>query len=52
MGESVPFPPRRETPRELSRRLADKLQRLVLTHPVAAIEVEKLIDRLLAELNR
>jgi hypothetical protein len=64
MGRTVRFPRRdRRAPRDrrtLRRRrgpppdgprlesFADKLQILVLTRPIAAREVEKLIDRLLA----
>lgn len=50
MDNIVPFPAR-QTNDDLSRQahsLADKMQRLVLLHPIAAAEVEKLIDRLLA----
>jgi hypothetical protein len=32
--------------RATQHRLAEKLQWLVLNHPIAAVEVEKLIDRL------
>lgn len=31
----------------VANRLAGKLQALVLTNPIAALEVEKLVDRLL-----
>jgi hypothetical protein len=50
MEKPVPFPAR-QTNDDTTRptpSLADKMQRLVLLHPIAAAEVEKLIDRLLA----
>lgn len=54
MSDPLPFPVRR-TPdaalRRVSHSLAEKLQQLVLRHPIAAVEVEKFVDRLLVTLD-
>jgi hypothetical protein len=52
MGQLVPFhPPQGAAPSEPLQRqvltLANKMQLLVLIHPIAAREIEKLIDRVL-----
>jgi hypothetical protein len=54
MADFVPFPRRRlsdQLTRAECQRLADKMQLLVLRHPVAARELEKAIDNLLTELE-
>lgn len=48
MEKIVPFPRQPNDDTRQGKSLADKLQILVLLHPIAAAEVEKLIDRLLA----
>lgn len=54
MGRTVPFTRRDRKSRRPPHRpetvtLANKLQILLLTHPVAARELEKLVDRMLSK---
>jgi len=53
MGELVRLPPRQPPPpvRPSPGSLADKIQWLVLNHPTAAEEVEKMLDRLRVRLE-
>lgn len=49
VADTIRFPRSGDDPvRPQTGTLADKLQRLVLRHPIAAKEIEKFIDRILA----